>query len=229
MEKELESELSRRERRKLQLRGEILDVALELFAEKGYHAVAMQEVADRAEVGVGTLYNFFSSKEDLYRQLVVGHARKVFTILRKLLADGGKDAGEIVRSYVVSGWELLSSDVRVLKLHLAVTQGARFSLRIQLDPEIKKELDLLTEELAALMERAIAEERFRPVGGRNLALMLQGISHYFFLNWLRNPTPEAVGRNVEMILDLFFQGALARPPHNGHGVRPAAKTQVSEF
>lgn len=203
--------LSRRERRKLQLRGEILDVALDLFAEKGFHAVAMQEVADRVEVGVGTLYNFFSSKEDLYRELVVEHARNVVTVLRKLLAGGGSDALDVVRGYIASGWELLSSDYRVLKLYLAVTQGARFSMQFRLDPDIKKEFNRLTEDLAALMERAIAEKLFRPVGGRNLALMLQGISHSFFLQWLHNPDPAAVDRNVEMILDLFCRGALVDP------------------
>ncbi len=206
-----DSELSRRERRKLQLRDEILDVALDLFAGKGFHAVTMQEVADRAEVGVGTLYNFFSSKEDLYQQLVFEHARNIFTVLRNRLAQGGEDVLEVLRGYVASGWALLSSDFRVLKLYLAVTQGVRFSMRLQLAPEIRREFELLTKDLAALMDRAAAEKLFRPVGGRNLALMLQGISHSFFLEWLQNPTPDAVDRNVDMILDLFFQGALVNP------------------
>ena len=209
------SEISRREKRKLQLQEEILDVALELFSEKGFHTVSMQEVANRAEVGVGTLYNFFASKEDLYQQLVLGHARDLFQALQKLLAEERKDSLEIVRDYVASSWGMLSSDFRVLKLYLAVTQGARFSLRFRLNPEIKKGFDQLTENLAAVMERAVAEKSFRPVGGRNLALMLQGISHSFFLNWLQNPDIATVDRNVETILDLFYGGALDKGPNQG--------------
>lgn len=203
------SELSRREKRKLQLRDEILDVALELFAEKDFYAVTMQEVADRAEVGVGTLYNFFASKEDLYEQLVLEHARTVFSALHRLVADGGKDPLKALADYVASGWRMLSSDSRVLKIFLAVTQGAQFSVRLRLDPEIRQEYEVLTVDLTSLMDRAIAEKIFRPVGARNLALMLQGISHSFFLNWLRNPDPAAVAANVDMILDLFCHGALA--------------------
>ena len=201
-------ELSRRERRKLQLREDILDVALDLFAEKGFHDVAMQEVADRAEVSVGTLYNIFSSKEDLYQQLVVEHARDFIVSLRKRLCDGGGNALEIVRNHVTAAWGVLSSDRRLLKLYLGFTQGARFSVALRLNPDLKKESDLLTEDLATVMDRAVAEKLFRPVGGRNLALMLQGISHSFFVNWLQDPNPEAADRNVEMILDLFFSGAL---------------------
>jgi len=206
-----EIEMSRRERRKLQLREEILDVSLDLFAEKGFHSVAMQEVADRVEVGVGTIYNFFSSKEDLYEQLIVERARNISNVLRKQLADGGEKPLEIVRNYIASGWRLLSSDFRVTKLYLAVTHGARFSVQFQLNPEIKKEFDRLTEDVSALMDRAIGEHLLRPVGGRNLALMLQGISHSFFVDWLQNPDPATVDRNVEMILDLFHRGAMASP------------------
>lgn len=218
MTKRAVSKLSRREKRKLRLREEILDVALELFAEKDFYTVTMQEVASRAEVGVGTLYNFFGSKEDLYEHLVLEHAHNLITALRKVLGEGAKDTWEVVRNYVAMGWKLLSSDFRVLKLYLAVTQGSRFSVRIRLEPKMKEEFDLLTEALAVVMERASEEELLRPVGGRNLALMLQGISHSFFVDWLQNPDPKAVDRNVEMILDLFWLGARANPVHNDSGV-----------
>ena len=206
-----ENALSRRQRRKLQLREEILDVALDLFAEKGFHDVAMQEVADRVEVSVGTLYNIFSSKEDLYQQLVVEHARNFITVLRRLLSDGGENPLDVVREHIAAAWGVLSSDRRVLKLYLGLTQGARFSVQLRLNRDLRKETELLTEALSAVMDRAIAQKLLRPVGGRNLVLMLQGISHSFFVDWLQNPDPEAVDRNVEMILNLFFRGALEKP------------------
>jgi AcrR family transcriptional regulator len=51
------SQLARRER--------ILDAAMELATEGGYEAVQMREVADRAEVALGTLYRYFPSKVHL--------------------------------------------------------------------------------------------------------------------------------------------------------------------
>ncbi len=44
----------------------ILQAAAELFAEKDFHQVLMEEVALRARVGKGTLYRYFPTKEDLY-------------------------------------------------------------------------------------------------------------------------------------------------------------------
>lgn len=43
----------------------ILEAATLLFSEKGFHATSMQEVADRSHVSKGTIYTYFSSKEEL--------------------------------------------------------------------------------------------------------------------------------------------------------------------
>ena len=52
-------------------RREMLATALDLFSQKGYHNVSMQEIAEKAEFAIGTLYKFFQSKEDLYRTMVL--------------------------------------------------------------------------------------------------------------------------------------------------------------
>lgn len=53
-------------------RQEVLDAALELFAERGFDGTAVPEIAKRARVGAGTVYRYFESKEaivnTLYRQ-----------------------------------------------------------------------------------------------------------------------------------------------------------------
>jgi AcrR family transcriptional regulator len=50
-------------------RGAILDAALELFVERGFHGTAVPAVAARAGVGAGTIYRYFASKEALVNAL----------------------------------------------------------------------------------------------------------------------------------------------------------------
>lgn len=57
--------LPRRARERLARREAILDAALDVFAEKGYGAATMDEIAERAEFGKGTLYNYFDDKHAL--------------------------------------------------------------------------------------------------------------------------------------------------------------------
>jgi len=50
-------------------RDAILDAALELFVDKGFHGTAVPEIAERASVGAGTIYRYFTSKEAVVNAL----------------------------------------------------------------------------------------------------------------------------------------------------------------
>ena len=60
-------------RRKAERPAEILDAALAVFAEKGFAAARLEEIARLAGVSKGALYLYFATKEDLFRA-VVGQA-----------------------------------------------------------------------------------------------------------------------------------------------------------
>lgn len=62
-------ELSRRERRKLEVRGRINEAALNLFAGQGFELTTVEEICEAAEVARKTFYNYYNSKQDLIREL----------------------------------------------------------------------------------------------------------------------------------------------------------------
>ncbi|MCW2650217.1 MAG: TetR family transcriptional regulator [Mycobacterium sp.] len=55
--------LGRRDRKRLETRSGLAAVALELFAERGFDAVTVNDIADRADVDPSTFYRHFGSKE----------------------------------------------------------------------------------------------------------------------------------------------------------------------
>jgi AcrR family transcriptional regulator len=57
--------LNRHERRRLQTRNLLIQTTLQLILEKGYDAISIQEITDRADLGRGTFYLHFKDKEDL--------------------------------------------------------------------------------------------------------------------------------------------------------------------
>lgn len=63
------TELSRRERRKLEVRGRINEAALGLFAGQGFELTTVEEICEAAEVARKTFYNYYNSKQDLIREL----------------------------------------------------------------------------------------------------------------------------------------------------------------
>jgi AcrR family transcriptional regulator len=75
---EASSVLTRRSRRADVTRGRLLDAALAVFLERGYHDATLQEITDRADLGTGTLYLYFRDKRSIYEAL----ARRVLGELR---------------------------------------------------------------------------------------------------------------------------------------------------
>ncbi|MEM8598804.1 MAG: TetR/AcrR family transcriptional regulator [Bacteroidota bacterium] len=76
--------LSRRERERLARRAAMLDAATALFAEKGYASATLDEVAERAEFGKGTLYNYFPGGKE---ELLFAVFDDLFDGLRALFAE----------------------------------------------------------------------------------------------------------------------------------------------
>jgi TetR/AcrR family transcriptional regulator, fatty acid metabolism regulator protein len=58
------------ERTRAHTRAALLDAAARAFAERGYHQTPIDSVSERAGVAKGTIYNYFSSKDDVLRALV---------------------------------------------------------------------------------------------------------------------------------------------------------------
>ena len=62
---EIQFEEIRKEKKKL-----IMDTALELFAEQGFHSTTISQIAKKADISKGLLYNYFESKEALLQEIL---------------------------------------------------------------------------------------------------------------------------------------------------------------
>jgi AcrR family transcriptional regulator len=80
-----------RERFRQETAEAVLQAAEEVFAEKGFHAASMSEIARRAGVAVGTLYNHFADRETLLKHLLDTRCQELLALVDhdwKELQDG---------------------------------------------------------------------------------------------------------------------------------------------
>lgn len=87
----LGDEISLRERNKRKKRLSILDAARTLLIEQGFTATKMDAIADKAEVGVATVYKYFSTKGELITEIarleIIEMLRQVDAILEQYPSD----------------------------------------------------------------------------------------------------------------------------------------------
>jgi AcrR family transcriptional regulator len=79
----------RRERKKAAVRAHILATAIELFSQHGIDSVTVDQVADAADIGKGTIYNYFSTKEDIVVAFMMDFETRVQAKVRRLVTSKG--------------------------------------------------------------------------------------------------------------------------------------------
>lgn len=95
------STLSRAERKKLEMRQEILDAAFACFAEHGYHATGVADIAGRIGIGHGTFYRYFKSKRDIIEHVIDDVTGQIFHAIGAENAAGLADDIEQYRQQSV--------------------------------------------------------------------------------------------------------------------------------
>ncbi len=200
--------LPRREREKLRQRQEMLAAALDLFSQKGYHNVSMQEIAEKAEFAIGTLYKFFQNKEDLYKALVRELSDKFETSITRAI-EQSQDEVEKLRSYVRAKTEVFCRNLPFIRLFLAESRGASFNLKAGLDDEIRQRYYDFLESLAAIFASGINKQRFKAIADPYyLAVALSSMVDASLLLWLDAPERHPYPEDPDAILDIFFQGLI---------------------
>jgi AcrR family transcriptional regulator len=85
------SKSDRRERKRLETRGKVVRSATELFEQRGYESTTMEDVAAHADVGIGTLYNYFGSKERLLLAAFEEASEPLFLAAARLVESPDSD------------------------------------------------------------------------------------------------------------------------------------------
>jgi AcrR family transcriptional regulator len=136
-----------RERKKQRTRETIARAARELFAERGYHATTLPDIAEAADVSTRTIFAYFPSKEDI----LFSDFALMKDALARALSDrpDGQDALETVRTFILSLHKFEESELdERLRLCIKSDETLRSHLRARIAqleemiaPEIAKDLD----------------------------------------------------------------------------------------
>jgi AcrR family transcriptional regulator len=116
----------RRERRKHERPGELLEAALELFVDKGYAATRIEEVAARAGVSKSTVFLYFPSKLELFKEVV---RCNISNQLEQWAGHFGQFEGssaEMLRLTMLLWWERIGSTPASGISKLMMSEGRNF-------------------------------------------------------------------------------------------------------
>ena len=104
----------------------IEDAAIELFVEQGYHATSMRQIADRANLALGGIYNHFKSKDEIFEAIIVDKHpyKKVLPLMLEVEGDTIEDI--LSQAARVAIKELTSQPyyIKLMMIEIAEFNGA---------------------------------------------------------------------------------------------------------
>lgn len=201
--------LSRREQDRLRHRDLMLSAALDLFSQKGFSNVSMQEIAQTAEFAIGTLYKFFKNKEDIYNTLLLEIADLFHVTLTGALKEKIDCHGKI-QKYIRAYGALFMANSKAVRLYFAETFGGNFNIRAALTKQFQATYDAGEALLASAFAEGIQKGLYLPIRPDYLAMTLNNTVTAFLFKWLDDPEKHPFEANIPMIETIFFQGIMVK-------------------
>lgn len=184
-------------------RRRLLNAAEAEFGEKGYHGASVSSITTRANVGQGTFYLYFQTKEEIFLTLVreIGHA------LRRHMTEA-----------IVGAANRMQAERQGMEAFVEFTDKHRGLYRIVqesqfIDESVFREYyERLAQGYAAAIEQATRAGQLAPGDAEVRAWAIMGVGHFLGMRyclWRGSvPPPET----MDHVMDFIAQGMAPRKP-----------------
>ncbi len=195
--------LPRRERR-----AQLLDSALGVFVAQGYHAAAMDDIADRAGVSKPVLYQHFPGKLELYLALLDASCDAIIGGCRAAL-ESTHDNKQRVGAAIDAFYAYVAHDAGAFRLV--------FESDLTNEPAVREQVDRVTADCASMIADVIRDDTGLPAeAARLLAVSLVGMAQVSARFWLTEAGGLQRQEAAALVAGLAWRGIRGYPKTEDH-------------
>jgi AcrR family transcriptional regulator len=182
-------------------RAQLLDAARDVFADQGYHAAAMDDIAERAGVSKPVLYQHFPGKLELYQALLTTYADELVGQVEAALAATAENE-ERVQAAVAAYFDFVAGDGKAYRLIFGS------DLRGEATEVVEDAMNRCIEKVAAAVTTDAGLDSAR---ARLLAVGLVGLSQVAAQYWLDSEQTVNRDEAVALLAGLAWRGLAGFP------------------
>ncbi|SFD37828.1 TetR/AcrR family transcriptional regulator [Massilia yuzhufengensis] len=195
------------ERRKDARPQELLAAAIDLFVERGFAATRLEDVARRAGVSKGTLYLYYTNKEELFKAVVRGSIVPFIGEAEESVAEFEGHSADLLRQVILSWWDRIGQSKVSGIGKLMTAEAGNF-------PELAK---FYQEEvvvrvirmISTILERGVDRNEFRAVNVQQVTRVLMA-PMMMLVTWKHSAVGPCASDDLQpqAFLDAFLDMAL---------------------
>lgn len=198
--------IGRVEKRKKDTRQRIAHAALELFARQGIDATTIAEISEAADIGKGTFFTYFPTKEDVFVEVGTLILERIAVALQSAELSGPASAAQLLERALLPGIEWHQANPPLSRLSVAVMMRQKDALDRR-DPSLGAYAELI----ASIIEGGKASGELRADADTEAAVdLLIGLYLMGILDWhQRGAQPGLLERDLRRRFDLVMRGLRA--------------------
>jgi AcrR family transcriptional regulator len=204
------------ERRKDARPQELLAAALALFVERGFASTRLEDVARRAGVSKGTLYLYFTNKEELFKAVVRENIVPALGAAEDIISTFEGHSADLMRCVIRGWWERLGATQASGIIKLVMAEAGNFPdlARFYQEEVIVRSTSMMV----SMFERGIARGEFRAIDV-NVVTQVIIAPLLMLITWQHSVGPCSQGQLdplvfIETLLDVALHGLLPSGPCN---------------
>lgn len=201
--------LTRKERDRQLRQQDILRAAEHVFATKGFHKAAIQDIAKVAQYATGTIYLYFKDKEALYLALLENKIRHFISSIKEKV-NQTKDINAKIEVLVHEQLSYFKENQDFFRIYFSEREGMCWTIKDKLPASAVNKFVQHLDYIAFLVEEAQdAKIIRRGLDAKQLAYVLSSLMNAVILRWLRNEADKKVDLQAAsaFVLDIFLNGA----------------------
>ena len=203
--------LSRKEREKRARQQDILKAARELIATKGFRDTTLDEIAQKAEFGKGTLYNYFASKEEIFHA-IIDQAIESSIAMAKECSAGAGDVRTKLTAYARATMLYIRDNGELLHAIFLELQGGRKSDASRLQ-DIVRQSRKVADIVGAMLLKEMDPGTLRQGDPADFVVMLDDMirglsSRQIFLHGTFNT--DEIDHQASLIVSVLLDGITVR-------------------
>jgi len=184
-------------------RAQLLAAALEVFTAAGYHAAAMDEIADRANVSKPVLYQHFPSKLELYLAVLDVHIDSLVFAIQTAIAST-PDNSSRVKATIDAYFGFIDSEGEAFRL--------LFESDMSVEPQVRERLNRMTYDCAAAVSAVISLDTGLPKeASMILAIGVIGSAQITARHWLDRDGKLNREQAANLVTSLIWRGISGFP------------------
>ncbi|MBN2416414.1 TetR/AcrR family transcriptional regulator [bacterium] len=186
-------------------RQRILDAAADLFAERGFHEVKVDEIALRADLSKGTIYLYFKNKEDLFHSIIKDRTDELIVQLEEA-ASADESFDTSLRRLVTVYLEFFDRHKPFFKIVQSEKSHVEGGNHNRMHATAYETFMIFSTIIARLIVKGKDQNRIRRIDSDIAARSLRGILNSFSFDRAFTGDTTPIAAVTDSIVDIFMNG-----------------------